>query len=95
MEIEENKAITLADGCDYLVLRKILYQNEYPYLFCMNISKGGKLALLRFLGENVSFVDDPEELFMVLDSLNDDPRFLADKEMLSAFIEDLKNSGKK
>ncbi len=74
-EILENKAITLADGNQYYVIKKITHENEL-YLFCLNVTSEAKFALIKVKGKKAYFVKDEEKLSTVLNTLMQDKEYI-------------------
>ena len=89
-EILENTAITLADGNQYYVVKKITYNGEL-YLYCLNINKA-KFALIKVKGGKAYFVKDDNTASAVLKTLLQDPEFTA---QVDEAIKQLKNKPKK
>ncbi len=74
-EILENKAITLADGNQYYVIKKITHENEL-YLFCLNVTGDAKFALIKVKGKKAYFVNDEEKMSAVLNTLMQDKEYI-------------------
>lgn len=81
MLIEEKKAIKLADGNTYLVLKKFM-QEKTEYLLCLNLDNPS-FSLMELHNNKIAFLDE-NEMTPVLAKL------LEDKELQEEVVEKLK-----